>query len=73
MNSDRSFLEAQLRELRPAPLDEALLSRLDAAADGTLAEMTPDEARFEAQLASESRAVLPSFGGHSGLRVFSKE
>ena len=32
-----------------------------------------DEAQFEAQLAEQSRAVLPNFRGKSTLQVFSKE
>lgn len=60
MNPDLSSLEAQLRDLRPAPLDEALLSRLDAAADGTLAELTAEEIRFETGLRANRPAKLPA-------------
>jgi hypothetical protein len=58
MNSDQSSLEAQLRELRATPLDEDLLFRLDAAADGSLVKLTPEEIRFEAFLRSTPPAAL---------------
>jgi len=58
MNPDHPSLEALLRELRAAPLDEALLSRLDAAAEGSLARLSPEETRFEAQLRGTAPAAL---------------
>ncbi|MES2474309.1 MAG: hypothetical protein V4640_00920 [Verrucomicrobiota bacterium] len=58
MTHDPNSLEAELRTLRAAPLDEALLARLEAAADGTLTEMSPDEICFEQQLRAISPAPL---------------
>ncbi len=55
MNLDQESMEAELRELLAAPLDDALLSRLEAAADGTLTVLSPDELRFEARL----RGIAP--------------
>ncbi len=56
MNSDLSSLEAELRALRAAPLDEAFLARLEAAADGNLTELGPEYRCLENQL----RAVSPT-------------
>jgi hypothetical protein len=47
MTHDPSSLEAELRKLTAAMPDEALLARLEAAADGTLNQLTPAEVRFE--------------------------
>src|SRR6476620_3279811 len=58
MTSDPSSLEAQLRELQAATLDEAYLLRLEAAADGTLTQLTPEELRFEALLRKNPPARL---------------
>lgn len=60
MTPDQTSLEAELRELQAAALDDALLSRLEAAADGTLEELTPGEIRFEEFLRSSSPAALSS-------------
>ncbi len=56
MNSDFSNLEADLRALQAAPLDDALLARLEAAADGNLTVLTQEELRLETQL----RATAPA-------------
>lgn len=58
MKHDHSSLEAELRALRAAPLDDALLARLEAAADGNLTETTPEELSFEHQLRATSPARL---------------
>ncbi len=58
MNHDQLSLEAELRALRAAPLDDALLARLEAAADGSLTEIDPEERRFEHQLRGISPAPL---------------
>lgn len=58
MTSDPSSLEAQLGELQAATLDEAYLLRLEAAADGTLTQLTPEELRFEALLRETPAAKL---------------
>lgn len=62
MTPDQPSLEADLRELHAAALDEALLSRLEAAADGTLTQLSHEEIRFEAFLRGTSPARLsPDF------------
>lgn len=64
MTPDQPSLEAQLRELHTATLDEALLTRLEAAAEGTLTRLSPGEIRFEALLRGSSPARLsPAFLG----------
>lgn len=59
MTHDPSSLEAQLRELQVSALDEALLSRLEAAADGTLTTLNQGEIRFEVLLQKIPAARLP--------------
>ncbi|MES2923107.1 MAG: hypothetical protein V4819_16240 [Verrucomicrobiota bacterium] len=62
MTLDPTSLEAQLRELQAAALDDALLLRLEAAADGTLTQPSQEEIRFEALLRRTSPARLsPDF------------
>jgi len=62
MNPDPPTLEAQLRELQATALDDALLLRLEAAADGTWAQLGHEEIRFEALLQKTSPARLsPDF------------
>ena len=56
MTHDPSSLEAELRELHAAALDEALLSRLEAAAEGTWTQLSQEEIRFEAFL----RGIQPA-------------
>lgn len=58
MNHDHASLEADLLALLAAPLDVALLDRLECAADGTLTEMNPEERRFEHQLRDISPVSL---------------
>lgn len=60
MKHDPSDLEAELRKLQAAPLDEALLARLEASADGTWSELTHEEIRFENFLREVSPAKLPA-------------
>jgi plasmid stability protein len=55
----RSF-EAELREIQASALDEELLARLEAAADGTLTELSASELRFEQLLRRTSPAKLDS-------------
>lgn len=58
MNHDQASLEAELRALLAAPLDDALLARLEAAADGSLSKTSLEEHRFEHQLRAISPAPL---------------
>ena len=60
MTHDPSSLEVQLRDLQVSALDEALLSRLEAAADGSLTQLDHEEIRFEALLRNTSPARLPA-------------
>ncbi len=60
MKHDPSNLEEELRQLQAAPLDEALLARLDASADGTWTELTHEEIRFENFLRETSPTRLPA-------------
>ena len=60
MIHDQSSLEAELRELQATAFDAALLSRLEAAADGTLTQLSHEEIRFEAYLRETSPARLPA-------------
>ncbi len=59
MTPDQPSLEADLRELHAAVLDEALLARLEAAADGTLTRLGPGEIHFE-ELLRKSSPAAPS-------------
>lgn len=62
MNQDPATLEEELRKLQAAPLDDALLARLEASADGTWTELTRDELRFENLLRQSTPARLsPDF------------
>lgn len=62
MTPDQPSLEAELRELHAATLDEALLTRLEAAAEGMLTQLTPGEIRFETLLCGSSPTRLsPAF------------
>lgn len=62
MNDEFHDIESRLSGLRPAPADAALLTRLEAAADGSLLMLTPEEGRFEAELGSRVPASLsPDF------------
>lgn len=56
MASDPSSIVNELRELRAAPLDESLLSRLEACTDGTITQLDPIELEFEHRL----RGVMPA-------------
>lgn len=55
MKKDSQDLENQLTGKQAADLDEALLDRLEAAADGSLTQLSAEERKFEAQL----RAIRP--------------
>ena len=62
MTPDQPSLEAELRELRAATLDEGLLTRLKTAAEGTLTRLAHGEMRFEEILHRSSPARLsPAF------------
>ena len=62
MTHDPTSLEAQLRELQATALDDALLLRLEAAAEGTLTQLGHEEIRFEAFLRESPPARLsPDF------------
>jgi hypothetical protein len=50
MKQDHASLEAELRALQAAMLDDELLLRLEAAADGTLIQLTREELQFEESL-----------------------
>ncbi len=58
MTPDQATLEAELRELQAATLDEALLLRLEAAAEGSLTQLGHEEIRFEAFLRDCSPTAL---------------
>jgi hypothetical protein len=58
MTHDHTSLEAELRALRAAPLDDALLARLEAVTNGTLTGMSPGERQLEHQLRTLSPARL---------------
>ena len=60
MTPDQLSIEAELRELQAAALDEGLLLRLEAAADGSLTQLSREEIRFEAFLRETSPARLPN-------------
>jgi hypothetical protein len=62
MTPEQASLEAELRGLLASPLDEALLVRLEAAADDTLTQLSPEELRFEKWLSASSPTKLaPEF------------
>jgi hypothetical protein len=62
MNHDPSSLDAALQGLRATPLEAALLQRLEAAADGTLTQLSPAEVRFEDTLQQFAPTALdPDF------------
>ncbi len=59
MTPDSASLEAELRQLQAAALDDDFFSRLDAAADGTLTTLSAEEIRFESFLRQSSAAPFP--------------
>lgn len=62
MKQDHASLEAELRTLQASMLDDELLLRLEAAADGTQTQLTREELRFEESLRKTSPARLsPEF------------
>lgn len=62
MSSETPSLEAQLRGLRAVAIDEDLLQRLEACADGTLCQLNSAELLFEARLRVAKPAKLdPAF------------
>ncbi len=58
MNPDQTSLEAELRGLQSQPLDEDFLHRLEACADGTWTNLTPEELRLEGLLRKTAAARL---------------
>lgn len=60
MSSDSSSLDSQLRDLRASALDEALLDRLDACANGQWTRLDPTELAFENSLREFAPAKLPA-------------
>lgn len=60
MSLDPSNLESDLRGLRPAALDEALLARLEACAGDTWTALDPAELAFEKRLAAVAPGKLPA-------------
>lgn len=58
MTFDPSNPEAELRKLRAAPLDEDLLLRLEACAEGTFTQLTAEELCFEAKMRESRPARL---------------
>lgn len=56
MSSDSSSIENDLRQLRAASLDEALLARLEACAEGEWTRLTPSELELEHRL----RGITPA-------------
>jgi hypothetical protein len=62
MTPNPPSLETELRGLRAANLEEALLTRFEAAAAGTLTQLSPGEIHFEMNLRGTSPARLsPAF------------
>lgn len=62
MASDLSSIENDLRQLHAAVLDESLLARLEACADGCMTRLDPTEMEFEQRLRSMPPAQLtPEF------------
>ena len=60
MSPDLHALEATLRGLRPAALDESLLARLEDAAEGPLTTLDAAAASFENSLRQSQPARLPA-------------
>lgn len=60
MTYDPLTLEATLHDLQAPPLDEAFLTRLEAAADESLLELSLEEITFEAYLRGLKPAALPT-------------
>ena len=58
MNDELQDLESSLSALRPLRTDDALLDRLESAADGTLTELSASELRFESMLSGHRPAAL---------------
>ena len=54
--SHQTTFEAELRNMQVDPLDQDLLARLEAAANGKLTELSPEELRFEKLLGQ----ILPT-------------
>jgi hypothetical protein len=59
MSPDPSSLESELRQLRAAALDEALLARLEACTANTWTTLDPEQIRFEQQLLAIAPVKLP--------------
>jgi hypothetical protein len=59
MSHSASSFENDLKNLRAAPLDEALLERMEACIDGSWTRLDPTELAFENHLRSFTPAKLP--------------
>lgn len=59
MPADPSSIENDLRQLHAAALDDALLARLEACADGVWTRLSPAELEFEHRLRAIAPAPLP--------------
>jgi hypothetical protein len=59
MSEASAPIEHLLKQALPAPLDPALLDRLDAAVSGILSEPTADESRMAALLAGVKPSAMP--------------
>ena len=59
MNQDPVSLGSELKQLFPESLDPSLLSRLEAAVDGTLTELSHEELQFEQFLRTYSPKKMP--------------
>jgi hypothetical protein len=60
MSFDPSTLEADLRRLNAAPLDDSLLARLDACTEDSWSRLSPAETAAEHRLRAETPAALPA-------------
>lgn len=60
MNDELQDLESSLSALRPLRTDDALLDRLESAAEGTLTELTVSELRLESMLSGHRPSALPA-------------
>ena len=60
MSSDPNPIDSDIRNVRAAALDDALLDRLDACANGQWTRLTPTELAFENSLKAFTPAKLPA-------------
>lgn len=60
MTHDPSTLENELKNLRPAALDDTLLARMESCAAGSWTHLDPTEIAFEKELRAIAPAALPA-------------